>query len=307
MNIIALFTKTAEAHVGYVVGHDAIVPALGTDPQYVAQTFFADNNLLLMILTVVAVALVWFSSVHIPIIKKWFEKIEAKADTYYEFIPWILRLSLGIALLGAAGEQVLISPLMPFNGPILAVEMILGFSFLFGFLVTPASFGVLTLYIYALAHDPYIFGNLEVAGAALALIALGSARPGFDDLVGIPEITAPRLRKYLGTILRTSIGGAMVYLALFEKLLNPHLSELVVNKFNLTSVVPVSPQMWVVSVGIIELVIGLALLLKWKPRLISVITFLVLIMTFFGFREAVYAHVTLFGVLSAILILGKRD
>jgi uncharacterized membrane protein YphA (DoxX/SURF4 family) len=99
----------------------------------------------------------------------------------------------------------------------------------------------------------------------------------------------------------------MVYLALFEKLLNPHLSELVVDKFNLTAVVPVSPQMWVVSVGIIELVIGLVLLLKWKPRLISVITFLVLIMTFFGFREAVYAHVTLFGVLSAILILGKRD
>jgi uncharacterized membrane protein YphA (DoxX/SURF4 family) len=303
--LISLFTKTAEAHVGYVVGHDEIIPALGADPSYISTTFLATNNLVLMVLTALFVLLVAYSSTHIPAISRWFKRINTTADTYREFIPWILRLSLGIALLGAATAQVLISPLLPWQGPLLVVQMILGFAFMFGFLVTPASFATIALYIYGLSLDNYLVGNLETTGAALALIALGSARPGFDDLVGIPEAIATRFKSYVSIILRTSIGGAMVYLALFEKLFNPHLSELVVTQYQLTSLVPVSPEMWVVSVGIIELVIGIALLIGWQQRTVTVITFLVLIVTFFGFREAVYAHVTLFGVLSALFILGS--
>lgn len=308
MNIFSLLgIKTAEAHVGYVIGHQELVNNLGSDPHLFANTIFTQQNLSLIIGTIIAVLALWFGLRKIPKLMEWFKNIKHTATTYKEFVPWILRLSLGIAMLGAAGSQVLISPLMPYSGPLIAIELILGFSLLFGFLVTPAAIGVITLYIYTLTQDQYFIGNFEVLGAALALIAFGSGRPGFDDLVGIPELKFNTLLPHVGEVIRVALGTAMTYLALFEKIFNPHISQLVVEKFSLTSFIPVNANMWVVSTGIIELIIGLAFLFNFKVRTISIITFFVLIMTFFAFREEVYAHVTLFGMLSVLFIIGDKE
>ena len=86
--------------------------------------------------------------------------------------------------------------------------------------------------------------------------------------------------------------------------MNPHASELVVQKYNLTSAIAVSPEMWVFSVGIIELVVGLFLLIGFKTRLTSAIAFAVLVVTFFYFKEDIFSHVTLFGSLSVLFITG---
>ena len=62
--------------------------------------------------------------------------------------------------------------------------------------------------------------------------------------------------------------------------------------------------MWVLSVGIIELVIGIVLLLGWFTRTTSIVAIIVLSCTFFFFKEAVYSHVTLFSILAATTIEG---
>ena len=99
----------------------------------------------------------------------------------------------------------------------------------------------------------------------------------------------------------------MIYLALYEKILNPHLSADVVKLFELSSVIPVSPEMWILSTGLIEFFIGLMLLIGFETRLFSIIAFSVLSLTFFFFKEAVYPHVTLFGTLSILIITGGSN
>jgi len=77
-----------------------------------------------------------------------------------------------------------------------------------------------------------------------------------------------------------------------------------VRNYDLTSIIPVSAPMWVLSAGLIELAIGLFLLIGFHTRLLAVITFLVLSLSFFYFREEVYSHITLFTVLYILFITG---
>ena len=103
-------------------------------------------------------------------------------------------------------------------------------------------------------------------------------------------------------ILRFGVGFAMIFLAVYEKILNPHLSELVVTNFGLMNVVPVSPEMWVLSTGLIEFAVGLALILGLFTRISAGIAFIVLSLSFFYFGEDVASHITLFGTLSVLFI-----
>jgi len=214
-----------------------------------------------------------------------------------------LRLSLGIALIGASVAHVLISPVLQV-GAFAGIELIVGFALLAGFLVVPSAIVALILYIIALSQSFYIVGNLELASALISLLILGSMRPGLDDLFGVPHIKTERFKKYVPLLLRLGIGGALVFLSLYEKVLNPHVSDLVVDKYGLNNIIPVGAAMWVFAVGMIELVVGLFILIGFQTRLITAIAFVVLMTTFFFFKEEVYSHVTLFGVLSALFITG---
>ncbi len=304
--LINFLIPTAEAHVGYVIDHSQIEPNLGTNWPLLFKTLATPFNIGLILITLLVVLGVWHAIQTKPKVRDYFDTIGKRASTYKEFVPWILRLSLGLSLLGAAGSNVLISPLLPYHGIFIFIELVFGFALLFGFMTTPVAIGTSLLYLFALSQDTYIMGNMEVLGASLALLGLSTSRPGFDDLLNIGEIKIKWLTQHVYTLLRFGLGIAMTYLALFEKILNPNLSQLVVAKFHLMNLIPVSSGMWVLSTGIIELVIGICLLLNFKVRTISVVAFIVLIVTFFGFNEAVFAHVTLFGVLSALLILGNE-
>jgi len=96
----------------------------------------------------------------------------------------------------------------------------------------------------------------------------------------------------------------MMFLVLYEKFLNPHWSRLVVENYHLTSIIPVSPAMWVLSAGLIEFMIGFMLFIGLKTRIVAAITFFVLSLSFFYFNEAVYSHITFFITLSIIFITG---
>ena len=231
-------------------------------------------------------------------------KIVTKLESYQEFIPWILRLSLGIALIGAGSAHSLISPLLPEMTGFALMQVVLGFMMLSGFMLTPVVLFTVILFLYALSQDVYLIGNIEFLFGSIALLVLGNDRPGLDDIFMIPNHAIESLKKYVPLFIRIGLGGAMIYLALFEKLFNPHISELVVTKFNLTSAIAVSPEMWVLSTGLIELLVGLFVFIGYHTRLTSAIAFVVVTTTFFYFKEDVYSHVTLFGMLSVLFITG---
>lgn len=231
--------------------------------------------------------------------------MEKHLVSYQDFLPWMARLSIGIALMGAGTASVFFSPVVPAFAPIPFFLILTGFFYLIGFLLIPTTIFLIILFFIALSGHFYLFGNLDLLALLVAFLALHDERPGVDDIFGIRLLTILKLpRTWAPLILRIGIGGAMIFLALYEKILNPHFSQLVVDQYALTSVVPVSSQMWVFGAGVIEFLVGLCLLLGYYTRLVSVVAFLILSLSFFYFKESVYSHVTLFGLLSMLLVLG---
>lgn len=300
-----LIPSITSAHVGYVIGEEARVAKRGLDWSFLSSVFHDPMNVTLMIVTaIIVIALVilvpqtrWF--------KHWSTRILEQLGSYGDFLPWMARLSLGIALIGAGTEGVLISPVAHTFAPFPNIEILLGFCFLVGFLLVPATLVAIMLYLIAVFNNLYVVGNLDFLALAIAYLGLHSERPGVDDIFNFKLLYGFRLpRSWVPFILRVGIGGAMIYLALYEKILNPHMSELVVQNYHLMNVIPVTPAMWVVSVGIIELIVGSMLLKGFYTRFVSVVAFAILSLSFFYFKESVTSHVTLFGLLSILFVMG---
>ncbi len=304
-SLLFLIPSIAAAHVGYVIDQGTFNAHIGKDFSYLFSPLQYWNNVLYILATIAVVILLYIASFRISLLRRFFDHIHSRLMQYKLFIPWILRLSLGIALIGAALHGAFVSSLASGNGWILTLELYTGFAFLLGALLLPATIAAIIIFCAALSQNHYIMGNLELLGAALSLLILGSGKPGVDDLLSIRMLKLDNLKPLIPLFLRIGVGGSLTFLALYEKVLNPHVSAAVVNQYGLTAIIGVSPAMWVFGVGAIELLVGLCIYFGFKTRLVSAIAFLMLIVTFFFFKEEVYSHVLFFGVLSATFILGS--
>jgi uncharacterized membrane protein YphA (DoxX/SURF4 family) len=298
-----LTANTTFAHVKYVVGENEVKENLGADWEFLLSPLSDPINILLMVGTLIFAAFAVLIFTKTNFLKKEIQELKKRADSYISFAPWMLRLSLGIALIGSGVSNTLISPVLSGYDSFSFIQILIGFFIIGGFLVIPSALIAVFLYIIALTTDLYMIGNLDFLAIAIALLILDNERPGIDDLLNFPKVSPFRfLKKYVPLVLRIGIGGAMIYLALYEKLLNPRISEIVAVQEKLVDVIPVSAAMWVLSAGIIEFVIGLALILGLYTRISAGIAFIVLSLSFFYFNEDVYSHITLFGILSVLFI-----
>jgi uncharacterized membrane protein YphA (DoxX/SURF4 family) len=304
--LITLFsTNKAEAHVRYLIDEETADKFSGTNFEFLLNAVRDPKNIALMFWTIsfTIIAVIAFS--RIKFLRKKVISITDKADSYLVFTPWMLRLSLGIALIGSGTALNLISPALQGYESLATLQILLGFLVMVGFFVIPATIAAIGVFGYALIQDFYILGNLDFLAVAVALLVLDNEKPGLDDLLGMPKISPfSNFKKYIPFILRFGIGGAMIFLALYEKIFNPNLSELIVKGFELQSVIPVSVEMWVLSTGIIEFIIGASLILGLFTRITASIAFVVLSLSFFYFGEDVASHITLFGILAVLFVTG---
>ena len=257
--------------------------------------------------------------------------LREKLASYADLVPWMLRLSVGLPLVGAGFQGYLFAPTVTFNtgaNPLLRVLFIgIGFCVLFGLATRiVATIGLLT-YGWAIATDPGVVLAIEYVPVFLALFVLGGGRPSADDMLlevastdgtiygridpvhhlkaFLDERTRP-LRQYVPVILRVGMGAAFVYLGLIQKLAQPGSGLLVVDKYDLTAVVPVDPGMWVVGAGVTEIAVGLALIAGFFTRGAAAASFVLFTTTLFGLPDdPVLAHVALFGMASAVFTLGS--
>lgn len=302
---LLLRAHSAHAHVGYVIDTVDLARNGGTDWPFLLSALRDPVNVALMIGTGIAAVGLWYAARRSGLARRMHDRIQGRAASYPALFGWMLRLSLGIALIGAGSAGTLVSPALPAPAWAATLEILLGFLLLVGIAIGPVSLLAAALYLLGLAHHPALVGNLEFLAVALAIPLTAEPRPGLDDLLQFP--LPPPGKRYahrVPALLAMGTGGAMAFLAVTEKFLAPHASALVVEQYGLDAAIPVSPAMWVLSAGIIELLVGLALVLRWKPRLVSGIAFLVLSVTFFVFHEDVYAHITLFGSLSVVFAAG---
>lgn len=306
---LLLFFLTASqafAHVYYIAEEEAVEVLKGSNLRFFLEPLRDPDYLILIALTVILILALFALARRLKTISVLKKRFHKKAEEYNTILPWILRLSAGIMLIGAGTNGWLISPFL--DGPEFAVfgvlQIFTGFLLLSGFLTTLASAIVLALYGVALMVDPYLIGSLEILALSIALIIRDSRFPGVDDLFKVPDFNIKEFSAWVPTILRVGIGIGLMYLALFEKILNPLLSAYVVRITDLMNVIPVSEAMWVFSAGMIEFAVGFLLFLGYRTRIVGMIAFLVLSLSFFYFGEDVVSHITLFGVLSVLIVEG---
>lgn len=318
---LALSTGQARAHVDYVTDPPA---AAGRAIEFVRGVLSDPFNLALVAggaLLVVAGLTAWLLwRPRIPDVAA----LRGALAGYREYVPWMLRLSLGLPLVGAGFAGYLFSPAVPAEARLFQVTV--GFLLLFGLATRLVAAVGLAAYLVALALEPGLVLAFEYLPGFLAVILVGSGRPSADHMLSQVATTegtaygridpihelAERFREgiapyraFVPTVLRVGLGIAFVYLGLSEKLAQPERALLVVEKYDLTAVVPVDPGLWVLGAGLTEMGVGLLLIAGYLTRATAATAFLMLVLTLFGLPDdPVLAHVTLFGMLSAVFTLG---
>lgn len=249
---------------------------------------------------------------------------------YSDLVPWMLRLSVGLPLVGAGFQGYLFSPAIQFDPTANLATRVLfigfGFFLLFGLATRIVSTIALVTYGVVLTIDPAVVLAMEYVPAFLALIVLGGGRPSGDHMLQevastdgtyygrvdpvhhlkryLDRVTDP-YRAYVPTIVRIGLGVTFVYLGFFQKIADPGRALLVVEKYGLTNLVPVDPGMWVLGAGLTEMAVGFALVAGFFTRGAAALAFVIFTTTLFGLPDdPVLAHITLFGMASAVFTMG---
>ena len=245
-------------------------------------------------------------------------------QSYRPYLPWMLRLAVGLPLVGAGFAGYLFSPSVPADARLLQVGI--GFLLLFGLGTRLVAVAGLAVYLVALATagTPMLLASEYVAGF-LAIAVVGPGQPSADMLIrrlvrtdgtiasrfrGAPTPQELLARIGIGqgavpVVLRVFLGLNFLYLGVVQKWLQPAEALAVVAKYDLTSVVPVSPELWVFGAGLVEAGVGLAFIVGLFTRGTAAVAFVMLTTTLFGLPDdPVLAHITLFGLTSALLVTG---
>lgn len=307
-----LLAGSASAHISYVLS-DGDMQGVSSQEilAFFLKPFQTPLDLVYILLVPSALVLLVYLFKITPVLRSNLGQWRRRTRRYYELIPWILRLSAGIALIGYGTTGHLLTPGI-FAPQLGWIQVLLGFMLLLGFLTRAAALTVAGLYLSALGSAPSLLGGLEILGAAATLFVTGSGKPSLDDILGVTLIkhfkrfhTALHKAHHLVPFLmRVTLGATFVWLGVTEKFLNPALAALVVEKYDLTGIVPVSANLWVLGAGAIEVLLGGLLIMGLWVRPVGVVAFAVITATFFFFGESVIPHVTIFGVLSALVITG---
>jgi uncharacterized membrane protein YphA (DoxX/SURF4 family) len=240
-----------------------------------------------------------------------------RAEGYREYLPWIVRLSVGLVLIGSGVSRVLFLPTVEAAGWAALTLTATGFLLLLGLAVRPAALIALALYAITLAGTPELVMMLDVAGALGVVVLLGPGRPSLDDLLRAAFPRGPGARaatENLGRgryddlvplLVRLGLGGAFAASGIADKLLIYDQALAAVDKYDLIAVVPVAPELWVLGAILIETALGLAIMAGVLTRFSAVIGFTVLTLAIFAIPDdPVIAHVGLFGLSSLLVVTG---
>ena len=325
--VVLAFSRPVAGHVDYVTdGPGEAIDAVEFALAVLSNPFNAALFAAVALLTVAGTAGYLWLRPTIPDIVVLRNTLAGYAD----LVPWMIRLSVGLPLVGAGFQGYLFAPTVAFSptaNPGLRVLFIgLGFVLLFGLAVRIASAVGLATYVWTLTVDPAAVIAIEFVPAFLALLILGGGRPSADQMLqevastegtiygrfdpahflkGFLDAVTDPYRRYVPVVLRVGVGATFVYLGLFQKLATPGSALLVVEKYDLTAVVPVDPGLWVLGAGLTEVAVGLAFVVGLFTRGAAAVSFLLFTATLFGLPDdPVLVHVTLYGLVSALFTLG---
>jgi len=256
---------------------------------------------------------------------------ETMAD-YRDLLPWLLRLSFGLPLVGAGFAGYFFSPAVePFLPLVFAPSRLfqigVGFLLLFGLATRVTAVVALVVYLLGLVTNPTLLLANEYVTGLLVLVLVGSGRPSADHVLEriasaegtvygevdpVHRVSAWFNRRiapyevYVPVVVRVGLGSNFLFLGLTQKLLSPAKALAVVEKYDLTGLIPVDPGLWVVGAGLTEAALGVALIVGVFTRAGSIVALGIFTLTLFGLPDdPVLAHITLFGLASYLLVTGS--
>jgi len=325
--VLAL-ARPAAAHVDYVTGGDSDpVDAVAFALEVLSEPF----NVVLFAggAVVLAVCVGGYLAVRPPIPDV--DVLVATLEEYDDLVPWMLRLSLGLPILGAGFAGYRFAPPVTFDpvaNPALRIALIgVGFFLLIGLATRIAATAGVVLYLATVLEHPEAILAMEYLPGFVAIVVLGGGRPSADDILQSVASTrgtlygrvdpVHHLKAWLDAVtrplvpsvpvfLRVGLGVTFFFLGLTQKLADPGPGLVVVETYDLTAVVPVDPGVWVLAAGLVEMAVGLAAVVGFFTRATAAVAFFMLTLTLFGLPDdPVLAHVTLFGMTSALFTLGS--
>jgi uncharacterized membrane protein YphA (DoxX/SURF4 family) len=231
-------------------------------------------------------------------------------------VPWIPRLlgiHLGVALLALASTGAFLTPAVDLGGgagpALLLGEAALGIWLVTGVRLRPAAALVLALGpVLGVVSGPMAL--LECANLAAVAAFLVVLPPGADRH-GAVELDATRTRQAL-LLLRVGVGLALIALAFTEKFTNPVMAVHTLEEFPALDVfglvgIDLSPETFVVVAGAVELLFGLLVVSGAMPQLavlVAAVPFNATLLLF-GQPELV-GHLPVYGVFLALLAYGSN-
>ncbi len=301
------------AHVDYVTDPEGSGDPIG----FLIDTLAEPANLLILVIgaaVVVAGVLAWarWRPLEEPR-----QRFLERAHGYDEYLPWIVRLSVGLVLIGSGLSRVLFMPTIEATGLTALLLTACGFLLLLGFAVRPAALVALGAWAVTLIANPELVMMLDLAGGLGVVALLGPGRPSLDDLLRAAFPRGPgaqaatrnlvrgRTDDLVPLVVRLGLGGAFAASGIVDKLLIHEQALAAVDRYGLTDLVPVAPELWVVGAVLIETALGIAILLGVLTRFSAVLGFAVLTLALFALPDdPVIAHVALFGLCSVLVVTG---
>jgi uncharacterized membrane protein YphA (DoxX/SURF4 family) len=301
------------AHVDYVTD-----PSGSPDPiRFLLDALSQPGSLVLLgmgLVVAVLVLLAWGRWRPLEVARtRFIEQVQG----YREYLPWIVRLSVGLVLIGSGVSRVRFLPTMDADGLFALLLTATGFLLLLGLAVRPAALIALGAYVVTFVVNPELVMMLDVAGALAAAAILGPGRPSLDDLLraAFPRgpgaraanvnLASSRYDDIVPLVVRLGLGGAFAASGIVDKLFIYDQALAAVDRYQLTAVVPVAAELWVLGAILIETALGVAIIFGVLTRFSAVIGFAVLTLALFALPDdPVIAHVGLFGLSSVLVILG---
>jgi uncharacterized membrane protein YphA (DoxX/SURF4 family) len=319
-------TSSSPGHVDYVTdaaeGGDAVA--------FLVEVFSNPLNLALVAGSGVTVAVVAVLYLRFRPARRDVAVFRAVMDDYRDLLPWLLRLSFGLPLVGAGFAGYLFTPSLPLDAvtaPGRLFQIAAGFLLLFGLATRVVAATTLLVYLGGAAITPELILANEYVPGLIAVCLVGSGRPSADHVLArlasadgtvYGEFdpvhrastwfnrTVDPYEAYVPTIVRIGLGLNFVFLGVTQKLLSPGRALSVVEKYDLTAVVPVDAGLWVAGAGLTEAALGVALVAGLFTRAGALVALTIFTTTLFGLPDdPVLAHITLFGLASALLVAGS--
>ena len=324
--LLVAFVGTASGHVEYVTPGGDPIPVLPWLVDALTTPFILAVLIGGFLATVAGLA----AYLYIRPVPADIAAFRTVMTDYEDLLGWLLRLSMGMPLIAAGFEGYYFSPAVTGIADPTVLRLFgiaAGFLLLFGLATRVTAVAVLAAYLAVLPFHPGLLLAFEYVPGLLAVALVGGGRPSADATIAriadddktvysdfdpfyrrVAVPFAERIdpyTKFVPAVLRVGIGIAFIYLGITQKLMRPGDSLAVVAKYNLTAVVPVQPELWVIGAGLTEALVGVMLIAGAFTRGFSLVAFVLFTTTLFGLPDdPVVAHISLFGLVSALLITG---